>query len=480
MSALLDWLLVGLVHGTALAALTALAAATVLRRARPALLSILWLIVLLKFLVPVGPRTDLSLSSAIDRALPGEAAPPPVGVAPLPAAVPAPGAVRAEPAGRSLISAGLVAAYLAGLVLVLTRRVSQVRATRRRVAGLPLADVEITGALERAAAILGLRRPPPVRIDRDAAGPYLVGVHRPILVLPAWLGPSSPAWWAAVLHELAHVKRRDPLLAAFEVAATTVFWFWPPALWARRRLDRSREMACDEWALARGPLGARDYAGFLLEIATHRGRAAQGGLALLRSRSQLAARVDHLIDGARAPALGRLRSVALAGWAALCLAGAGGAAHARAATDLECAIDPDLIAQILASNPDADADRDGALSQDEACAHQRRMRQRLLDQVVDAEMVSRLDPQADLDGDGVLSDYEVDWAKNQIDVGLAAEDSLVLEYAGERSVPFLSEEVRVASAASSARLCRAGTGCGDTATADRFPLLIDVSTTSQE
>ena len=122
MSALLDWLLVGLVHGTALAALTALAAATVLRRARPALLSILWLIVLLKFLVPVGPRTDLSLSSAIDRAMPGDAAPPPVAVPPLPAAVPAPGAVRAEPAGASLISAGLVAAYLAGMILVLARR----------------------------------------------------------------------------------------------------------------------------------------------------------------------------------------------------------------------------------------------------------------------------------------------------------------------------------------------------------------------
>ncbi len=475
-----DWLATGLVHGTALALLTGLAAATVLRRARPALIAALWIIVLFKFLVPVGPRADLSLSSALERVLPAAAG-----------AAEAPGAVQpvaaaalpaAAPAGRPLpwLAAGLAALYLAGLTFSVWRLLAGQRALRRRLRHLPAADAEVASALERAADILRLGRVPPARIDRAATGPYLVGALRPVLVLPAWLAPSSPGWWAGVLHELAHLKRRDPLLALVAAAAACLFWFWPPVAWSRRALDRAREMACDEWALDRGPLGALDYARFLVDVATRRGQA-HAGMGLLRWRSQLAARIDHLVDGARAPALGRGRAAALAGWAALCLAGAGGVAAAEPDASLQCSIEPDLIAQILASHPDADSDRDGVLSQDEACAHQRRMRRRLLDQVVDAEMVSQLDPDADIDGDGVLSDYEIDWAKNQIDVGLAADSDaeLVLEYPGERAVPVRTGEVRVAAAASPGRVCRSANACGEVSPAGRFPLLIDVST-SQE
>lgn len=472
-----DWLAVGLVHGTALALLTGLALATVLRRARPALVAALWTIVLLKFLVPVGPRSDLSLSTALERVLPSTApAAAPQPVAPVLSAAAAPAAGRAVP----VLPLVLAALYLAGLAVAAGRLLRAHRALRRRLRHLPPADPEVLSALARAAEVLRLRAAPPVRIDRAAAGPYLVGALRPVLVLPGWLAPGSPAWSAGVLHELAHLKRRDPLVAVAVAVAGCLFWFWPPVAWARRALDRSREMACDEWALDRGPLGALDYARFLVDVATRRGPA-QPAIALLRSKSQLAARIDHLVDGARAPALGRGRAAALAGWAALCLAGAGGVAAAGSDASLQCSIEPDLIAQILASHPDADADRDGVLSQDEACAHQRRMRQRLLDHVVDADMVSRLDPEADLDGDGILSDYEVDWAKNQIDVGLAADSDaeLVLEYAGERAVPVRSGQVRVAAAAQPGKVCRAAAGCGEVAPAGRFPLLIDVST-SQE
>ncbi len=476
-----DWLAVGLVHGTALAILTALALATVLRRARPALVAALWTIVLLKFLVPIGPRAHLSLSSALEHMLPaggaGEASPAAIQTAVAPA--PAADAALAGGGSWSFVLAGLAILYVAGLLFAIARIAAGQHGLRRRVAGLPAADDETGAALERAAAILRLRAAPRAVIDRAATGPYLVGALRPVLVLPAWLDPSSPAWWAGVLHELAHVKRRDPLLALVATAASCLFWFWPPVAFARRRLERAREMACDEWALARGPLGALDYARLLLDVATRRGHA-HAGLGLLRSKSQLAARIDHLVDGARAPALGRARAALLAGWAALALAGAGGVARAEPDATLQCSLEPDLIAQILASHPDADTDRDGVLSQDEACAHQRRMRQRLLDQVVDAEMVSQLDPAADLDGDGVLSGYEVDWAKNQIDVGLADPDGeLVLEYAGERAVPVDTGEVRVAAAPQLGRVCRAATGCGEVAPTGRFPLLIDVSTAQE-
>ncbi len=132
---------------------------------------------------------------------------------------------------------------------------------------------------------------------------------RPELVLPAWLDPASPAWSAAVAHELAHLARRDPWLRALESVATALFFFWPPVSWVCRRIDRAREMACDQWALAHGPLAPRDYARMLVELATRAPASrpvAAGAMALVRTRSQLGARVDQLLAGARPPRLGRV------------------------------------------------------------------------------------------------------------------------------------------------------------------------------
>ena len=63
----IGWRALGVVilHGTVLAALAWLLAATVLRGARPALLAALWTVVLVKFALPVGPALPFSLSDAI-------------------------------------------------------------------------------------------------------------------------------------------------------------------------------------------------------------------------------------------------------------------------------------------------------------------------------------------------------------------------------------------------------------------------------
>ncbi|HUS66994.1 MAG TPA: M56 family metallopeptidase [Kofleriaceae bacterium] len=393
-AAVVDWLSLGLLHGTALALLTALAAATLLRRARPALHAALWAIVLVKFLVPVGPGASFSLSSVLERAL-GAAGAPAAAAGDVAGAAPE---TAAASAGPDLLLLALAAAYLAGVAWVAARRTRRRRALLRSLAGMPLASAELAARVAAAARRLRLARVPAVRVDDGAAGPYLVGRLRPVLVLPAWLDPASPAWAAAVAHELAHLRRRDPWLGAVEALVTLAFWFWPPALWARARLDRAREMACDQWALRHGPLSPRAYAHFLVEVALRRARGASAAepsaaLALLRRRGQLVARVDHLLAGARPAGLGRRPAAAAAAWALLCLAGASRTSAAAPAAAQVCSIEPELLAQILASSPDADADRDGVLTQDEACAHQLRVKQRLIE---DAELMSRIDPADEL------------------------------------------------------------------------------------
>src|ERR1044071_4362777 len=63
-STALYWIGHALLFGTLLAALTWLSVKTVLRSAKPAVHSALWMIVLLKFVIPVGPSWTYSLATS--------------------------------------------------------------------------------------------------------------------------------------------------------------------------------------------------------------------------------------------------------------------------------------------------------------------------------------------------------------------------------------------------------------------------------
>ena len=81
------------------------------------------------------------------------------------------------------------------------------------------------------------------------------GTRRPTLVLPA----SADAWTddrrrAVLLHELAHVARRDCFVQRLTSLACALYWPHPGVWWAARRLRTERELACDDLR-ARGRRG---------------------------------------------------------------------------------------------------------------------------------------------------------------------------------------------------------------------------------
>ena len=101
--------------------------------------------------------------------------------------------------------------------------------------------------------------------------PMTWGVFHPVILLPS----EAPAWpaerlRAVLLHEAAHIARRDWLTLAMSELALSLYWFHPLAWWAASRMRRDREQACDDRVLAAG-IAPTDYAGELVEIA--RGRA---------------------------------------------------------------------------------------------------------------------------------------------------------------------------------------------------------------
>jgi HEAT repeat protein/beta-lactamase regulating signal transducer with metallopeptidase domain len=167
----------------------------------------------------------------------------------------------------------------------------------------PVLDRRWRDAAEVASAELGLREPPALLASAHVTVPFTSGLVRPVIVVPA----GALATWSdervrvVLLHELAHVRRRDCLVQALSQVACAAYWFNPLAWMAARRLRAERERACDDLVLDAGLRGA-DYAQHLLDIArtvTPRRSLSAAALAMARP-SELEGRLLAILDGPRA------------------------------------------------------------------------------------------------------------------------------------------------------------------------------------
>lgn len=123
-------------------------------------------------------------------------------------------------------------------------------------------------ALEAACLQLGIGRPVTLLIHPDKTIPVVWGILRCRLLLPAAARDWSGAQLRSVLlHELAHVKRRDTMAQLLTQIACALYWFNPLVWLAAWRLGVERERACDDLVLASG-VRPSAYAGHLLDVVT--------------------------------------------------------------------------------------------------------------------------------------------------------------------------------------------------------------------
>jgi hypothetical protein len=71
---------------------------------------------------------------------------------------------------------------------------------------------------------------------------------------------------AVLVHELAHLKRRDHLTAWLEVAVACLWWWHPVVWWTRRELRQYAELACDAMVIAALPDERSRYAKALIDV----------------------------------------------------------------------------------------------------------------------------------------------------------------------------------------------------------------------
>jgi TonB family protein len=133
--------------------------------------------------------------------------------------------------------------------------------------GVGTARVWLRARRARPMAVSGMSERVTVLDAGRGVMPMTWGAIRPVILLPAEAAEwPSGRLRAVLLHELAHVARRDCLTLAMAELAVALYWFHPLAWLVVSRMRRERERACDDRVLAAG-IAASDYAADLLEIA---------------------------------------------------------------------------------------------------------------------------------------------------------------------------------------------------------------------
>ncbi|MDR2736179.1 MAG: InlB B-repeat-containing protein [Gracilibacteraceae bacterium] len=101
--------------------------------------------------------------------------------------------------------------------------------------------------------LCGNRPSPQLYLSALAATPMLVGLFRPMIILPDQKYTKAQLQ-DVLLHELTHLRRRDVAVKWLSIVACALHWFNPIVWLIRREIDRACELSCDA-AVVRGMNG---------------------------------------------------------------------------------------------------------------------------------------------------------------------------------------------------------------------------------
>ena len=143
--------------------------------------------------------------------------------------------------------------WAAGVVVFHLRAAAGWRTARRlRTVGVCAAPPEWARRLERLRDRMRASRPVALLESSLAGAPLVIGHLKPVILLPAGLLAGMPASHveAILLHELAHVRRRDYLMNLMQTCVEGLFFYHPAAWWISRVIRAEREHCCDDLAAA--------------------------------------------------------------------------------------------------------------------------------------------------------------------------------------------------------------------------------------
>lgn len=150
----------------------------------------------------------------------------------------------------------VVSAYLFGVALMLARLAMGLHGGHRlRRQAAPVEEPAMLEILRQQAQRLGLRVTPVLAYCRRIAVPTVVGIIKPVVLLPAALagGLTARQVEAVLAHELAHIRRYDPLINVLQRLIEATLFFHPAVWLISSRVRMEREHCCDDAAAGGKP-----------------------------------------------------------------------------------------------------------------------------------------------------------------------------------------------------------------------------------
>ncbi len=196
----------------------------------------------------------------------------------------------------------LLAIWLVGIVLLIVRLLTSFYLLSRNHQPVSEGHAGL-GLCEELCQEIGLQSP--VQLVEGEGSAMTWGIFRPKISLPkAAVDWPEERLEMVLRHEIAHLKRRDPLLLALSQIVAAAAWFHPGIWIITKRLSVERESATDELVLAQG-IRPSSYATAILELSVLSPAKARSGVPSLalcgmsdsaNSKSDVEKRVKRVLD----------------------------------------------------------------------------------------------------------------------------------------------------------------------------------------
>jgi len=213
-----------------------------------------------------------------------------------------------EPVNPQVVSASPLswqgAVFLAWLTVVLTMGLLLLQRAifvRGLVAQAKEANDSMADTLESCRERMGVKRKIGLKVSAKATSPAVCGLFQPVILVPQNLTSSlnKSQLRAVLLHELAHIRRGD-LWVNLAQTFLQIIYFYNPMLWlANAIIRRIREQAVDEMVLVAMGEKAQQYPQTLVDVAKLAFKRPALSLRLIgvvESKSALAGRIKHILN----------------------------------------------------------------------------------------------------------------------------------------------------------------------------------------
>ena len=175
---------------------------------------------------------------------------------------------KSELTDGRLAKQGLVGVWLVVTGIVLVTTTIRALSYFRQLARVTTEDRIIQRRVDELCKRLKIRQRICVRITSLPIGPAVVGLFRPMIVLPEMLTKrfAGQQLDPILAHELIHIRRGDLWTSLLRHAACSLWWFHPLVWKAGSAVRRGAEACCDEEVVSSLGISSSTYARSLLNV----------------------------------------------------------------------------------------------------------------------------------------------------------------------------------------------------------------------